>query len=106
MLPRSARRICASSGQGTLSMRALPAITMPGMQKPHCTAPTAPKAYTKASCSAGLSPSTVNMFLPAALLVLSTQAFTALPSTIMVQVPQAPSLHPSFTEVRCKSSRR
>ena len=31
-------------GLGLTSSRALPESTMPGMQKPHCTAPTAPKA--------------------------------------------------------------
>ena len=43
-LPRMACLISASVGLGFLSSRALPASTMPGVQKPHCTAPTAPKA--------------------------------------------------------------
>ena len=34
------------------------------------------------------------------------QALVALPSMRTVQVPQAPSLQPSFTEVRRSSSRR
>ena len=34
------------------------------------------------------------------------QTLQVLPSIITVQAPQAPSLQPSFTEVRCNSSRR
>ena len=43
-LPRMATLTWSSVGSGTLWTRAAPAMTMPGMQKPHCTAPTAPKA--------------------------------------------------------------
>ena len=106
ILPRIAFLISSSVGSGFLSINAFPAITIPGVQNPHCTAPLAPNAYTKASCSRLLSPSSVKIFFPAALRVVRTQDFTALPSTTMVQVPHAPSLHPSFTECRCRSSRR
>ena len=43
---------------------------------------------------------------PSILSVVKMQALTALPSTRTVQVPQAPSLQPSFTLVRRSSSRR
>ena len=44
--------------------------------------------------------------LPAHLEVLSTQALVALPSTRIMQVPQAPSEQPFFTEVSPSVSRR
>ena len=45
-------------------------------------------------------------FFPPAYRVWGMQALVGLPSMSTVQVPQAPSLHPSFTEVRRSSSRR
>ncbi len=90
--------ICSSVGSGSSAISAAPAMTMPGMQKPHCTAPTAPKAYTKASRTSSGRPSTVTMLRPAARAVVSTHALTAAPSTWMVQVPQAPSEQPSLAE--------
>ena len=106
IFPFSAVLISSSVGSGTRSMSAFPAITIPGMQNPHCTEPLDPKAYTKASFSSPLSPSVVMIFLPTASFVVSTQDFTALPSTMIVHVPHAPSLQPSLTECRCRSSRR
>ena len=44
--------------------------------------------------------------MPSSLSVWGMQALVGLPSISTWQVPQAPSLHPSFTEVRCSSSRR
>ena len=46
------------------------------------------------------------IFFPAAFFVLMIQERTAFPSIMMVQVPQAPSLQPSFTEVSLSSSLR
>ena len=43
---------------------------------------------------------------PWASLVVRTHAFTAWSSTMIVQVPQAPSEQPSLTLVRSRSSRR
>ena len=100
IFPFKATLISSSVGSGTLSISALPAMTMPGVQNPHCTEPIAPKAYTNASFSASLNPSVVMMFFPAARLVVRIQDLTAFPSTTIVHVPQAPSLHPSFTECR------
>ena len=106
MLPLSARRISSSLGSLSLSSSAFAAITMPGVQKPHCTAPAWPKAYTYASFSNSLSPSVVIICLPPSLSVRCTQAFIARPSIITVHVPHAPSLQPSFTEVSRSSSLR
>ena len=105
-LPLIALFISSSVGSGSRSIRALAAITMPGMQKPHCTEPAVPKAYTNASFSRRLRPSTVMMFLPTALSVVRTHDFTAYPSTTIVHVPQAPSEHPSLTEYSLRSSLR
>ena len=44
--------------------------------------------------------------LPSSLSVWGMQALVGLPSISTVQVPQAPSLQPSFTLVRCRVSRR
>ena len=44
--------------------------------------------------------------LPSIFSVVGRQDFTALPSMITVQVPQAPSLHPSFVPFRPRFSRR
>ena len=82
--------ISSSVGLGFLSIRALPDITIPGIQNPHCTAPFDPNAYTNASFSKSLNPSTETMFIPCALFVVITQALVAFPSIIIVQVPQAP----------------
>ena len=81
-------------------------MTMPGMQKPHWTAPLDPNAKTKASFSLTDSPSTVRMLLPSALFVVRTHDFTARPSTMIVHVPHAPSEHPSLTEYSLRSSLR
>ena len=42
------------------------------------------------------------MDFPSSLSVWGMQALVGLPSISTVQVPQAPSLHPSFTLVRCR----
>ena len=81
-------------------------MTIPGMQKPHCTAPASAKQCSYTRISAGSMPSTVTTFLPARRLRDVTQALTFFPSTSTVQVPQTPSLQPSLAAVRPKSSRR
>ena len=45
MLLRMAKAASSRVGFKFLSSRALAEITIPGMQKPHCTAPARPKAY-------------------------------------------------------------
>ena len=58
------------------------------------------------SFSQSLRPSTVIILRPSSLSVSGTQALQVTPSIITVQAPQAPSLHPSLTEVRPRSSLR
>ena len=48
----------------------------------------------------------VRTVFPSSLSVCGMQALVGLPSIRTWQVPQAPSLQPSFTEVRCSVSRR
>ena len=88
------------------SSRDLAEMIMPGIQKPHCTAPASAKQCTYTFISSSGIPSTVVTCLPSALESLTTQAFIFFPSTSTVQVPQAPSLHPSLTAVRPSSSLR
>ena len=82
--------ISSRVGFGLFLIIAIPLITIPGVQKPHWTAPTLPKAYTKASCSSWLSPSIVIISLPCNFDNFWVQAGYLLLSTIMVQVPHAP----------------
>ena len=96
----------AAVGAGFASSRALALINMPGMQNPHCTAPTSPKAHAYTSRSRAERPSLVVTDLPWTLATVSVQARTAFPFTITEQEPQTPSAQPSFTEVRRASSRR
>ena len=46
MLLRMAKAASSRVGSGFTSSSALAEMTMPGMQKPHCTAPASPKAKT------------------------------------------------------------
>ena len=46
MLLRMAKAASSRVGSGLTSSSALAEMTMPGMQKPHCTAPASPKAKT------------------------------------------------------------
>ena len=79
---------------------------MPGIQKPHCTAPHSAKAYTYTSFSRSVRPSMVIIDLPSICETLPIQAFTFFPSMRIVQAPQAPALQPSFVPVKRRSSRR
>ncbi len=106
MFPLMAFFTSAGAGSGFASSRPLALMTMPGMQKPHWTAPALAKVQLYTSFSRGDSPSTVTTLRPASLAVVNRQARAALPSTSTMQAPQAPSEQPSFTEVRRRSSRR
>ncbi len=96
----------AAVGAGFASSSAFALITMPGMQNPHCTAPTSPKAHAYTSRSRAERPSVVVTDFPFTLATVSVQARTALPFTSTEQDPQTPSAQPSFTEVKRASSRK
>src|ERR1017187_2227262 len=95
-----------SVGVGFASSKALALINIPGMQNPHCTAPTSPKAHAYTSRSRGERPSLVVTDLPWTLAVVSVHARTAFPFTITEQLPQTPSAQPSFTEVMRAPARK
>jgi hypothetical protein len=67
------------------------ATIIPGMQKPHCTAPCSTKArWTSVSSPGGLSPSTVRTSLPAASAASTQQDATSVPSSSTEQEPHSP----------------
>src|SRR6202035_1656393 len=78
----------------------------PGVQKPHCKA-----ACSRNFCCTGCSfspsaiPSTVVILWPSASAPSIRHEQTMLPSTMTVQAPQSPELHPSLLPVRFSSSR-
>ena len=66
-------------------------MIMPGMQKPHCTAPASTKACWMRCGLAGVPrPSTVMMSAPSRRPTLVVHERTALPLTITVQAPHCP----------------
>src|SRR5665213_611774 len=80
---------------------------MPGMQKPHCTAP----YLMKASCSgvnspAGARPSIVVTSLPSASTARIRQELNDRPLIKTVQAPHSPTVQHSLVPVRPNSSRR
>jgi hypothetical protein len=82
-------------------------ITMPGVQKPHCSAPVEAKAATMRSRSASSSPSSVVTDRPSTLASDRLQLTVALPSSSTVQHPHWPEgAQPSLGEVTSSSSRR
>src|SRR5450631_166162 len=93
-------------GSGFFSSRTLPAMTMPGMQKPHCTAPASPKASTYTSFSRSLSPSVVVISWFSKVAALREHDFTSLPPAMTTQVPHVASSQPSLTDSTPISSRR
>ena len=89
-----------------LSICALARITMPGMQKPHCSPPHAAKASANAWRSVSSTPSSVTTDDPSTFSNRCWHETTALPSTNTVQHPHWPDgEQPSFGEVMSSSSR-
>ncbi len=94
----------AASARG--SSRSAAAISMPGVQMPHCAAPCSRKARRSRSVSPrGPTPSTVWMTAPSACAVGTRQAHTCSPSRITVQAPQSPASQPILVPVRPSSWR-
>ena len=87
-------------------MSALTLTRMPGVQKPHCSAPVAANAAAKRSRSEASNPSKVVIDLPAAFSSEIWQLTDALPSISTVQQPHWPDgEQPSLGEVTSSSSR-
>ena len=83
------------------------AISMPGVQMPHCAAPWARNASRRRSVTpSGPGPSTVWIEAPSAWAVATRQAQTCSPSISTVQAPQSPASQPIFVPVRPRPSRR
>ena len=106
MLPLIATCVCARSGRGCSSSSLAPAISIPGMQKPHCTAP----QPMNACCSGWVpaappSPSMVVIRAWWACGAGTRQLITAWPSSQTVQAPHSPSAQPSLAPVRPASWR-
>lgn len=88
--PEIASRMVCSSGSGLRSSRARAVISIPGVQKPHCS----PWQRMNPSCtgsswpSGPAKPSTVRMLCPEAITASIVQDFTGTPSTSTTHVPQ------------------
>src|SRR5512133_3713798 len=79
---------------------------MPGVQKPHCTAPCATKDFCTAWASGSRArPSMVVSSRPSQSTANSRQELTERPSTMMVQAPHSPSPQPYLVPVRPTTSR-
>src|SRR5882672_6952802 len=113
-LPAIASRICCSLGFLFEARSALVVMSMPGVQKPHCS----PCFSTKPSCTACSfppcsRPSTVVTLQPSACTASTVHDFTGWPSRWTVHAPQwlvsQPTCVPvilKFSRMRCTSSRR
>jgi hypothetical protein len=99
-------RVAGERCEPFLSIWALARITMPGMQKPHCSPPHAAKASANVWRSASSTPSSVTTDFPSTFARSYWQATVALPSTNTVQHPHCPDgEQPSFGDVMSSSSR-
>ena len=100
-------RTSRSVGWGFSSSRLVAAITMPGVQYPHCR----PWFSMNACCigcsvpSAAARPSIVVMSAPSAWTASTVQLFTDSPSMCSVQAPHDDVSHPMFVPVRPTCSR-
>src|ERR1700704_3567979 len=113
-LPEIAWRISSSLGFLLRSSSALVVMSMPGVQKPHCS----PCFSVKPSCTAWSlppcsSPSTVVIFAPSACTASTVQDLTGWPSRCTVQAPQWLVSQPTWvpvirntSRIRCTSKRR
>ena len=100
--------MAATSGSGFLSSRALVAMIMPGVQKPHWMAPARTKAsWIKWGFSGVPRPSTVMTSAPSSFTTFVMQERTDLPLTMTVQAPHCPfRSQDCLVPVRCRSPRR
>src|SRR5215208_2370935 len=79
---------------------------MPGVQKPHCTAPWATNdCRTVSACLLFARPSIVVSSQPSQSSANNRHELTERPSTMIVQAPHSPSPHPYFVPVSPITSR-
>src|SRR6266851_8462036 len=105
-LPSRYSRTSRSLGRGLFFTRSSALITMPGVQKPHCSA----WLLRKASCigcsvSPSATPSIVKILRPSACTAKSVQDLTASPSTWTTQAPHWLVSQPTCVPVRPSCSR-
>ena len=82
------------------SWKELASTIKPGVQKPHCNASCAMKAFWTGWSPLVPTPSTVITALPAAARAGNRQLTIGAPSSSTVQAPQTPDAHTSFVPVR------
>jgi hypothetical protein len=105
--PDIASRTSSSVGSGLRSSSHRAVISMPGVQKPHCS----PWQAAKASCTGSSAvpdarPSTVATRRPSAMTASTVQDLTGVSSSHTTQAPQLDVSHPQCEPVRPISSRR
>ena len=108
IFPRICSRISSSEGFGFSSRRDFPMSTIPGVQKPHWTAPCSRKdCWIGWRLPSGFaSPSTVKTSLPSIPMASVRHDSTGSPSTRTVQDPHSPMPHPYFAPVSPNCSLR
>ena len=105
--PERASRISSSEGSFFSSSKALADRIIPGVQKPHWTAPSSTKASWRGwSLPPGESPSIVRISFPSAWIARTRQASIVFPSIRIVQTPHCPESHPFFVPFKLSSSRK
>ncbi len=86
-------------------MSASACITIPGIQKPHCTPPALTKAVANIVLRYQLIPSSVSTCFPTTSFIFLAHASTALSSSCTTQQPHAAcGEHPSLGDVTLRSS--
>ena len=105
--PRCASRICSRRRLAAARMQSCAAISMPGVQKPHCSALRSWNAFCSARSSSDRDrPSIVSTRQPSACTASIRQPRTMSPSTRTVQAPHTPCSQPTCEPVSPSSSRR
>src|SRR5579872_1560178 len=105
--PPIASLTSSSEGVCFRSSSAVAAISMPGVQMPHCAAPWRKKESCRRPNSGGRArnPSTVVISQPSAWPVATRHAVTGSPSSSTVQAPQSPASHPTLVPLSPRFSR-
>src|SRR4051794_32790095 len=107
MPPEIAVRISCSVGSGFSFSSARAVISIPGVQKPHCSACISWKpCWIGSSRPSRSSDSTVSTAWPSHITARVVQDFTARPSTCTTQAPQLDVSQPQWVPVRSSVSRR
>src|ERR1017187_7309337 len=107
MFPARASLICSREGCGVFSSSTFAVRRNPGVQYPHCAAPSSANASCNGwSFAPSAMPSTVVTSCPSKATPRARQESTGRPSTSTAQHPHSPSSQPCLVPVSAKSSRR